>query len=195
MKRHTLRPALSNRPMGLVLSLALSFSLFLSGMSVTAESATPHKKSPHRPAAKVTTPAKKPVAPVAAASNEPYVAVSPIDLLKDPKQYLNKRVTFDGVFSSFSSLGLDYKKAMRDSKDYVSFLIRRPDVASTSIPLSELKLIFPRKKSDDVLKLEAGDKISVKGQVYSTALNEPWLDITDVKVLEKVKSTKPAEEK
>jgi lysyl-tRNA synthetase class II len=139
-------------------------------------------------------PAKKPSASTsakpAAAPAQPAIAVTPIALLKNPKSYLNKTVTFEGTFNSFSSLGLDYKKAFRDSKDYVSFLIKRPDVQEGMIPLSELKLIYPRKKSEDVLHLETGDRIQVKGQVFSTALNEPWLDVTEVKVIEKIKKNK-----
>lgn len=117
--------------------------------------------------------------------------VQPIDLLKDPQLYLNKKVAFEGTFNSFSSVGLDYKKAMRSSKDFVSIIIRRPDVTDHTIPLAELKLIFPRKKSEDVMHLESGDKIKITGNVFSTALNEPWLDVSDIKVLHKVKTTKP----
>jgi hypothetical protein len=135
----------------------------------------------------------KKTAPVVNLANENFQAVTPVDLLKDPKQFLNKKVMFEGIFSSFSNLGLDYKKAFRDSKDYISFLIKRPDVTNHIIPLSELKLIFPRKKSEEVLKLETGDRISIKAQVFSTALSEPWLDILEVKIIEKVKKAKPAD--
>lgn len=112
-----------------------------------------------------------------------YTRVTALDLLKNPPQYLNQDVTFEGTFNSFSGLGLDYKKAFRDSKDYVSFLVRRPDVADHAIPLSELKLIYPRKKSEAVMDLETGDTVRVKGHVFSTALNEPWLDVDNVEVL------------
>lgn len=164
-----------------LLALAVSASVTLSGANLSAFS---NPKAPaKKPAAAVT-------APVAEAS---YQTVSPIDLLKDPQGYVDKNVSFEGVFNNFSSLGLDYKKAMRDSKDYVSFLIRRPDVTHHTIPMSELKLIFPRKKSEDVMHLETGDKILVKGKVFSTALNEPWLDVAEIKVLHKLKPVKEGE--
>jgi lysyl-tRNA synthetase class II len=128
-----------------------------------------------------------------AASNLPAVKVAPNDLLKAPEQFLNKNVTFEGTFNSFSSIGLDYKKAMKSSKDYVSILIRRPDVTDHTIPLSELKMFFPRKKSESVMTLESGDIIKITGQVFSTALSEPWLEVSEVKVIQKIKT--PAKNK
>jgi hypothetical protein len=136
-------------------------------------------------------PASKAATP--AVSNLPAVKVAPNDLLKAPDQFLNKNVTFEGTFNSFSSIGLDYKKAMRSSKDYVSILIRRPDVMDHTIPLSELKMFFPRKKSESVMTLESGDIIKITGQVFSTALSEPWLEVSEVKVLQKIKT--PAKSK
>ncbi len=166
-----------------LLALAVSASVALSGANLSAFS---NPKAPaKKPAAAVTAPA--------AETSASYQTVSPVDLLKDPSGFLDKNVSFEGVFNNFSSLGLDYKKAMRDSKDYVSFLIRRPDVTHHTIPMSELKLIFPRKKSEDVMHLETGDKILVKGKVFSTALNEPWLDVAEIKVLQKLKPLKEGE--
>lgn len=128
-----------------------------------------------------------------ATNTENYLQIEPLSLVQSPSQYLNKKVTFDATFSSFSSLGLDYKKAMRDSKDFVSMLIRRPDVTHHTIPLAELKLIYPRKKSEDVMHLESGDKIRVKGQVFSSALHDPWVDVSEVKILSA--KNKPVEKK
>ncbi len=137
--------------------------------------------------------AKAPVSSVKATPKAPEAvlqSVQAVDLLKDPQLYLNKKVAFEGTFNSFSNVGLDYKKAMRSSKDFVSIIIRRPDVTDHTIPLAELKLIFPRKKSEDVMHLESGDKIKITGSVFSTALNEPWVDVSDVKVLQKLKPAK-----
>lgn len=133
----------------------------------------------------------QPAAAKAEAANKSYIRVTPIELLKSPADYLNKDIQIEGTFSSFSSLGLDYKKALRDSKDYVSLLLLRPDVAHHKIPLAELKLIYPRKKSEEVLELESGDIISVKGRVFSTALNDPWVD---VEILDVVKKAAPKTE-
>ena len=118
--------------------------------------------------------------------NTPAISVTPIELVKQPDSYLNKKVSFKATFNSFASLGLDYKKAFRDSKDYVSVLVLRSDVSPRyRIPLSELKLFFPRKKSDLVLHLDAGDTIQISGRVFSNALGEPWVDIDQLNIVEK----------
>lgn len=155
-----------------------------------------------RPPAKKAAPApkaaeaKKTEAPEVKIPDSEYLRVSPTELLKDPKQFMSKHVDFVGVFNRFSDTGLDYKKAFRDSRDYVSLFILRPDVEPHKIPLSELKLFFPRKKSEEVLNLESGDTIRIKGTVFGTALNEPWVDINEIKVLQKTKeeNKKPTEE-
>jgi len=131
-----------------------------------------------------TAPAATPAATVKAAAK----AVTPLQLVRSPETYLNQTVSFDAEFSGFSGLGLDYKKAYRNAKDYVTVLVRRPDVQHHNIPLSELKLFYPRKQSEALSDLEPGDKISIQGQVFSTALREPWVDITQLKVL---KAPKP----
>ena len=61
-------------------------------------------------------------------------------LLDKPEEYIRKKIKFRGKFSSFTTLALDYKPAMRKSKDYISICIFRPD---SKIPLSELKLAYP----------------------------------------------------
>lgn len=111
--------------------------------------------------------------------------VSALDVMKAPADYLNKKVTFTATFNRFADIGLDYKKAFRDSRDYVTFFILRPDVTVSTIPLSEMKLFFPRKKSDEVMELESGDKIQLVGSTFSTALDEPWIDVEHIKILEK----------
>lgn len=118
-------------------------------------------------------------------TSAPVQTVSPLQLVKTPDQFLNKQVTFDGEFSGFTGLGLDYSKAMRSSKDYVGVLVRRPDVRHHHIPLAELKLFYPRTKSESLTTLEPGDMIRVRGKVFSTALQEPWLDIDQLTVVKK----------
>jgi len=142
----------------------------------------------------------KPTAKAALAKAAPaagnFQSINPIELLKDPAPYLNKNITFDGTFNRFTDTGLDYKKAFRDARDYVGMMIYRPDVNNHKIPLSELKMFFPRKKSDDVQELETGDTIRIKGSVFNTALGEPWVDVTEVKIIQKTKDSKkkPGEE-
>jgi len=124
-----------------------------------------------------------------------YEPTKTLAVVQTPDKFLNKPIEIEGVFSSFSSLGLDYKKALRPAKQYITLLIYRPDVTHHKIPLGELKLFFPREYSDSVMKLEAGDKISIKGSVFSTALGDPWMDAEQIVVLEKTKSpTRQAEE-
>lgn len=115
-------------------------------------------------------------------------------LLESPDKYLNKKVKIRGKFSSFTTLALDYEPAMRKSKDYISICIFRPE---TKIPLSELKLAYPlneAKENQVIRDLEEGDLIEIYGQIFSTALDEPWVDILSLKSLEKPKD-KVAESK
>jgi lysyl-tRNA synthetase class II len=111
--------------------------------------------------------------------------VDVLDLLQQPGKYVKQKITFTGTFNRFADIALDYKKAFRDSRDYVTFFILRPDVGEKTIPMSELKLFFPRKKSDEVMDLEPGDKIQIVGTPFSTALDEPWVDVDHIKVLQK----------
>ncbi len=113
--------------------------------------------------------------------------VSPLDLVKSPEDYLKANVVFDGTFTSFSNLGLDYPKAERDGNDYITVLIRRPDVAHHTIPLAELKLFLSRKDSDSIQDLESGDDVRIEGTVFSAALGDPWVDITAIKITQKAK--------
>ena len=127
------------------------------------------------------------VSPAAKAklNNVNYAFVNSMELVKSPQAFKDKYVMFNGTFNSFSNLGLDYPKAERSSSEYISVILLRPDVKDHHIPMSEMKLFFPRKDSDSVLELESGDKINVKGHVFSTAMNDPWVDITELNVVEK----------
>lgn len=116
--------------------------------------------------------------------NIKYQTVSALDLVAKNDFYLNKNVRIIAVFNKFSTLGLDYKPALRDSKDYISFLIRRKNYADYTIPLSELKIFIKRDKAEKLVDLESGDKIEIKGKVFSTALGDTWMDAEEVKILE-----------
>ncbi len=120
-------------------------------------------------------------------------------LLETPDSFIGKKIKFRGKFSSFTTLALDYEPALRKSKDYISLCIFRPD---TKIPLSELKLAYPlnEAKENPVIKeIEEGDLIEFYGQVFSSALGEPWVDIVSLKDLQpkdkKGTEDKVAEEK
>ena len=121
-----------------------------------------------------------------------YNSVNPLDLVSRPNFYLNKYVKIRAKFDKFSTLGLDYKPAMRSSEKYISFLIQRPDIADHNIPLSELKIFLDRTKAEKFIDLNSGDVIEFSGKVFSTALGDPWMDAENFIVI----SAKPkAEEK
>ncbi len=104
-------------------------------------------------------------------------------LVKESNKWLNKEVCFEGEFTSFSDLALDYPKALRKHNEYISFLILRP---KTEIPLSELKLAMKIKdvqNHESFTKIKEGDLVKIKGKVFSTALNEPWVDIIQIEVI------------
>ena len=115
-----------------------------------------------------------------------YETVDPLALVANPQNYLNKKIKIIALFDKFSTMGLDYPPIKRSSKDYISFMIKRPDVENKgqTIPLSELKFIIKRDKAEKLIDLESGDKIEIKGVVFSTALGDPWVDVDEVKILE-----------
>lgn len=115
-------------------------------------------------------------------TNATYNEVSPIEVVESPSVYKNKKIKINATFDKFSTLGLDYKPAFKDSKKYISFLIRRPDVSNV-IPLSEMKIFIDRDKAEKLVDLESGDKIEFVGTVFSTALNDPWVEVDSVKIL------------
>ncbi len=115
-----------------------------------------------------------------------YKSIDPLTLLQDPGKLIGEKFSFEATFSSFNPYAVDYKGAMRSSKDYVAFLIQRPDVTSHDIPLSELKLIYSRKKAEkDMMNVETGDKLLIQGKVFSAALGDSWMDVTDVTLVKK----------
>ena len=111
---------------------------------------------------------------------------SPLLLVNAPAQYLNKSVEFTAKFNKFSSLGLDYPPAMRASQVYTGVLVERDDVKTHVIPLSELKMFIKIDKLKKFTDLASGDKVKIKGKVFSAALDDPWLDIEELTILEHV---------
>ena len=112
-------------------------------------------------------------------------------LLEKPETFQEKKIKFRGKFSSFTTLALDYKPALRESKNFISICLFRPD---SKIPLAELKLAYPveEAKEDEVIQeLEEDDLIEIYGKVFSSALDEPWVDIVSIKMLEKAPSKGP----
>ena len=113
--------------------------------------------------------------------------VSPLAIVANPQTYLNKSVTFSGKFVSFTSLGLDYKPAFRDGTKYIGILMQRSDVDDHTIPLSELKMFIKRDYAKKFVDIDLGDTFSVTGKIFSTALGDPWMDITEFKITNKLK--------
>ena len=122
--------------------------------------------------------------------NENYQTVNPLDLVARPNFYLNKNIKIKAKFDKFSTLGLDYKPAMKSSENYISFLIQRPDVTDHNIPLSELKIFIDRKEAEKYIELNSGDIVEFSGRVFSTALGDPWVEVNKFTVI----TTKPKTE-
>lgn len=122
--------------------------------------------------------------------SQSYVTVNPIDVVNRPNFYLNKNIKIRAKFDKFSTLGLDYKPAMRSSEKYISFLIQRPDVQTHNIPLSEMKIFISRTEAEKHIDLNSGDIVEFTGKVFSTALGDPWVDVNNFTVI----STKPKDE-
>ena len=111
------------------------------------------------------------------------LSAKPLDIVANPNAYLNKTIKMDATFDKFSTLGLDYKPAMRKYEDYISFLIRRDDVTDHVIPLSEMKLFLKRSVAEKYIDLESGDKINIEGKVFATALGDAWIDIEKFNII------------
>ena len=124
-----------------------------------------------------------------------YIDVIPIDVVQNPSKYLNKNVRMIATFDKFSVVGLDYKPAFRSSEDYILFLIRKCEKNGHIIPLSEMKLFITRKKAEKFIDLDAGDEIEITGKVFSTALNDPWIEVDNLKILKSKKETKEEDKK
>ncbi len=119
--------------------------------------------------------------------------VAPLNVVAAPQKYLNKTIVMKATFDKFSTLGLDYKKAMRSSSDYIGFLIQRDDVDDHNVPLSEMKLFVKRDYAEKFIELDTGDKIQITGKVFSNALGDPWVDVNKITILQK--KTNPDKDK
>ena len=126
--------------------------------------------------------AAAPVCPIQGTSTQ----VKAAELVKNPQTYLNKNVKITAIFDKFVTIGLDYKPAFRDSKDYISFLIRKDEIQGHIIPMSELKILINRKTAEkQIAKIESGDKVEIEGKIFSTALGDPWLEACKVTIISK----------
>ena len=110
--------------------------------------------------------------------------ISALEIVKNPKAYLNKDVKINARFDKFSTLGLDYKSAFRSSEEYITFLILRDDV-NTEIPLSEMKLFLKREIAEKNIELKTYDEIQIIGKVFSDALGDAWIDVEGLTILKK----------
>lgn len=126
-------------------------------------------------------------APKAPVSTEvyQYTIAKPLDIVANPTKYLNKRVKIKANFDKFSTLGLDYSKAMRSSEKYIGFLIKRDDVTTHNIPLAQMKIFMKRAEAEKHIDLETGDEIEFDAIVFSNALNDAWLEVENFRVLTK----------
>ena len=115
------------------------------------------------------------------------VNATSLNIVANPNKYLNKTVKMQATFDKFSTLGLDYNKALRPSTKYIGILIQRDDVVNHNIPLSEMKLFLTKELAEKHIDLDTGDKIELTGTVFSTALGDPWIDVKSLNVIKKVK--------
>lgn len=159
---------------GLLLLLVLAI-----GLNVNAVTQTPVQKTPLNLENPIQTQTRN------------YLSVNPLDLVKRPDFYLNKYVKVKAKFDKFSTLGLDYKPAMKSSEKYISFLIQRPDVVDHNVPLSEMKIFLERTEAEKHIELNSGDEIEFTGKVFSSALGDVWVDVDKFTVI----NAKPKTEK
>jgi len=124
-----------------------------------------------------------------------YVFAKPLQIVQYPDKFLGKDIKMNATFDKFSTLGLDYNRALRPSSDYIGFLIRRDDVVDHNIPLSEMKLFLKREYAEKFIDLDTGDRIEISGNVFSNALGDAWIDVKQITVLNKVKADKAQENK
>lgn len=104
-----------------------------------------------------------------------------VDLVSAPNKFIGKKVLLSGEFYAFSTLPLDYDKAMRSSKEYIGIVLTRPD--HKEIPLVELKLAVPLKFfKEKEINIEHGDQLALSGKIFAVELGEPWLDIEEIEV-------------
>ncbi len=123
----------------------------------------------------------------AANQQSAVINTTSLNIVAHPDKYLNKTVKMQATFDKFSTLGLDYNKAMRPSTKYIGILIQRDDVANHNIPLSEMKLFLTKELAEKHIDLDTGDKIELTANMFSNALGDPWLDVKSLNVIKKAK--------
>ena len=113
------------------------------------------------------------------------ISTTSLKIVENPQDFLNKTVKMQATFDRFSTLGLDYSKAMRKSDKYIGILLKRDDAKDRDIPLSEMKLFLTKELAEKHIDLSSGDVIEITAKEFSTALGDPWLDVTELKVIKK----------
>lgn len=136
-----------------------------------------------------TLPAKNPKPVVTTSATNPVIQVAPLVVVSKPSSYLNKNILMKAKFDKFSTLGLDYKPAYKSSDDYISFLIKRDD-SNHDIPLSEMKLFLKRTEAEKFIDLKTDDEIEIKGLVFSDALGDVWVDVSQLTITQKAPEEK-----
>ena len=121
------------------------------------------------------TPKAEETKPVSCVEQVNATFAKPLQIVQNPSRFLNQDIKMNATFDKFSTLGLDYKKALRESKDYIGFLIQRDDVSDHNIPLSEMKLFLKRDYAEKFIDLDTGDRIEITGHVFSNALGDAWI--------------------
>lgn len=124
-----------------------------------------------------------------------YELTSSLDIVANPSKYLNKKVKIRAKFDKFSTLGLDYKPAYRNSEKYITFLIKRDNITDHTIPLSELKNFLAREEAEKYIDLKPGDEIEYCGTVFSNALGDAWLSVEKFTVLSQQSKEKNSDKK
>ena len=131
----------------------------------------------------------EPVATATIQTDVQKITLTPLAIVVSPKSYLNKTVTFNAKFDKFSTLGLDYKPALKSSEEYISFLVKRDDT-TFDIPLSEMKLFLKRREAEKFIDLKTNDEIQITGIVFSDALGDTWIDVSKIVVIKKAPEKK-----
>lgn len=124
-----------------------------------------------------------------------YELTSSLAIVANPDKYLNKKVKIRAKFDKFSTLGLDYKPAYRNSEKYITFLIKRDNITDHTIPLSELKNFLARDEAEKYIDLKPGDEIEYCGIVFSNALGDAWLSVDKFTVLSQKSKDKNSDKK
>ncbi len=166
-----------------------SATLILLSAGILTTSAVCIERVSAQPAATTTKPAT-----AQTLQNNQAISATPLAIVNSPSSYLNKNVIMKAKFDKFSTLGLDYKPAFKSSDDYISFLIKRDDTTH-DIPLSEMKLFLKRDMAEKFIELKTNDEIEIKGKVFSDALGDAWVDVSQLTVLKKAPENKNNGEK